>query len=76
MSNITNPMMLEVRGYVMLMMQRASDEDVEVTDGCSAEELLACVMADDYDECIADCSGEDEEDDTTIVLDGDLEISE
>jgi hypothetical protein len=67
--------MLEVRGYVMLKMQR-SGEDATTTDGCSAEELLACVMADDYDECIADCSGEDEEDDTTIVLDGDLEISE
>jgi len=71
MNNISNPMMLEVRGYVMLMMQRA-DEDA-ATDGCSAEELLACITADDYDDCIAECSDvEDEED--TIELAWDLEV--
>ncbi len=78
MNNISNPMMLEVRGYVMLMMQRGSDEGT-TADGCSAEELLACITADDYDDCIAECSDveEEEEEDIEVSLekDGDLEVS-
>jgi hypothetical protein len=61
MNNISNPDMLEVRGYVMLMMQRGAEE--ETTEGCSAEELLACITADDYDDCIAECSDVEEEED-------------
>jgi hypothetical protein len=48
--------MTEVRGYVMLMMMRA-DENYTPAEGCTAEELLKCVTADDYDACIAACSG-------------------
>lgn len=59
MTQISNPMQLEVRGYVMLMMQRASDDSS--TSGCTAEELLACITATDYDACIAACSDEDAE---------------
>lgn len=60
MTKIDNPNMKEVRGYVMLMMQRA-DEDYTPAVGCSAEELLACILADDYEACIAACSDEEEE---------------
>ena len=66
MNNISNPMMLEVRGYVMLMMQRA-DEDASI-GGCTAEELLACITADDYDDCIAACSDEEEEEEEEVVV--------
>jgi hypothetical protein len=66
MNIIDNPNMKEVRGYVMLMMMRADDAYTPTT-GCSAEELLACILADDYESCIAACSGTEEEDDTTIV---------
>ncbi|MBO4517104.1 S-layer homology domain-containing protein [bacterium] len=60
MTQIDNPSMTEVRGYVMLMMMRA-DESYTPVEGCTAEELLACVTADDYDACIAACNGEEEE---------------
>jgi hypothetical protein len=62
MNIIDNPNMKEVRGYVMLMMMRADDAYTPTT-GCSAEELLACILADDYDACIAACSEEAEEED-------------
>lgn len=60
MNIIDNPNMKEVRGYVMLMMMRADDAYTPTT-GCSAEELLACIVADDYDACIAACSEDAEE---------------
>ena len=41
----------------MLMMMRA-DESYTPAEGCTAEELLKCVTADDYDACIAACSDE------------------
>ncbi len=44
----------------MLMMMRA-DDSYTSTAGCTAEELLACITADDYDACIAACSGDEEE---------------
>ena len=76
MNNISNPMMLEVRGYVMLMMQRASEDASTSSEGCSAEELLACITATDYDACIAECSGDTntEEDDTEVKA-GSLSVS-
>jgi hypothetical protein len=60
MNDISNPNMLEVRGYVMLMMMR-SDSSYTPTEGCSAEELLKCLTADDYDACVAACSNAQEE---------------
>jgi len=57
MNNISDPNMKEVRGYVMLMMMR-SDDSYTPTEGCSAEELLKCLTADDYDACVAACSAE------------------
>ena len=44
----------------MLMMMRA-DEGYTPVEWCTAEELLACITADDYDACIAACSDEEEE---------------
>jgi hypothetical protein len=62
MNQIDNPAQTEVRGYVMLMMMRADDSySPSTTEGCTAEELLACITADDYDACIAACSEEPEE---------------
>jgi hypothetical protein len=58
MNNISDPNMKEVRGYVMLMMMR-SDDSYTPTEGCSAEELLKCLTADDYDACVAACSNEE-----------------
>lgn len=66
MNIIDNPNMKEVRGYVMLMMMRADDAYTPTT-GCSAEELLACIIADDYETCIAACSEDAEEE---VVLPG------
>lgn len=51
---------LEKRGYVMLMMMRA-DKDYTPAEGCSVEELLKCIAADDYDACMAACSGDEGE---------------
>ena len=61
MTQIDNPSMTEVRGYVMLMMMRADESYTPGAEGCTAEELLACVTADDYDACIAACNGEEPE---------------
>lgn len=72
MTKIDNPEMKEVRGYVMIMMQRA-DEDYTPAVGCSAEELLACIVADDPDACIAACS--DEEVEPVEVKSGDLAVT-
>ena len=41
------------------MMMR-SDDTYTAVEGCTAEELLACFNADDYDACIAACSDESE----------------
>ena len=65
MNDISNPNMNEVRGYVMLMMMRADDSYEPATEGCTAEELLACVTADDYDACIAACSDTEEPEEPT-----------
>jgi hypothetical protein len=61
---VIDPNMLEVRGYVMLMMMRSDDSyEPSTAEGCSAEELLACFNADDYDACIAACSDANEPED-------------
>jgi hypothetical protein len=63
MKVISDPNMLEVRGYVMLMMMRA-DDSYTPNDKCTAEEMLACIMADDQDACMAACTGEGGEEET------------
>ena len=68
MKDISNPMAKEIRGYVMLMMMRGDDSYVS-TAGCTAEELLACITATDYDACIAACSDEE------VVLPGFAAVS-
>ena len=41
----------------MLMMMRSDDSySPSTVEGCTAEELLKCITADDYDACIAACS--------------------
>ncbi len=67
MKDISKPMAQEVRGYVMLMMMRAGEGDIAEGEGCSAEELLACITSDDYDDCIVACSDEDEDDDDDVL---------
>ena len=42
------------------MMMRA-DESYTPAEGCTAEELLACTVADDIDACMAACNGEEPE---------------
>lgn len=71
MNIIDNPNMKEVRGYVMLMMMRADDAYTPTT-GCSAEELLACILAEDYQACIATCSEDAEEE---VAGDGFVTVS-
>ena len=67
MNNISNPNATEVRGYVMLMLQRA-DEGAETPAICETEEnKLACSLG--LDTCPSEC----EEDD--VVKAGSLEIS-
>jgi hypothetical protein len=61
MTKIDNPNQVEVRGYVMLMMMRSDDTySPSTVEGCTAEELLKCITADDYDACIAECSDVEE----------------
>jgi len=74
MNKIDNPNMKEVRGYVMLMMMRADDAYTPAV-GCSAEELLACILADDYDACIAACSGTEDPTDPVEVKLGKLNVT-
>jgi len=71
MNKIDNPNMKEVRGYVMLMMMRADDAYTPAV-GCTAEELLACLVADDTDACIAACSDMSEEE---VILPGLVTVS-
>lgn len=71
MNIIDNPNMKEVRGYVMLMMMRADDAYTPTT-GCSAEELLVCLTADNIEQCIAACSEDAEEE---VVLPGHATVS-
>ena len=59
----------------MLMMMRADENYTPVAEGCSAEELLACFNADDYDACIAACSDEGEEEEPVIAKAGTLNVS-
>jgi hypothetical protein len=49
----------------MLMMMR-SDDTYTPTEGCTAEELLKCLTADDYDACIATCSNENNEEEEVL----------
>ena len=58
----------------MLMMMRA-DESYTPVEGCSAEELLACITADDYDACIAECNGGEEPEDPIVTKKGTLNVS-
>ncbi len=74
MKKIDTPNAAEKRGYVMLMMMRG-DDSYTSTAGCTAEELLACITADDYDACIAACSGDEEEEEETEVKAGNLTVS-
>jgi hypothetical protein len=73
MTKIDTPTQLEVRGYVMLMMMR-SDSSYTPTEGCTAEELLKCLTADDYDACVAACSNEAEEEEQEVKA-GTLTVS-
>ncbi len=59
MKDISNPFMTEVRGYVMLMMMR-SDNTYKPVEGCTAEELLACLTAEDFDACTAKCAKQED----------------
>lgn len=39
-----------------------ADENANIVEGCTAEELLACIASDNYDTCVASCGSEKEED--------------
>lgn len=69
MTNISNPNMTEVRGYVMLMMQRA-DTERKPAICMTPENIMACLL--ELDSCPAECKGDDEE---VVVLPGFLTIS-
>jgi hypothetical protein len=72
MNNISNPSAKEVRGYVMLMMQRADENGVASGKPaiCSTpENILACSL--ELDSCPAECKGDEEE----VVLPGFATIS-
>ena len=60
----------------MLMMMRADTSyDANKTQGCSAEELLACISATDFDACIAACSNEENNEEEDVVKAGTLTVS-
>ena len=56
------------------MMMR-SDDSYTPTEGCSAEELLKCLTADDYDACVAACSNEENNEEEDVVKAGTLTVS-
>jgi len=68
MTNISNPNMKEVRGYVMLMMQRADENGVASGKPAicnTPENILACSL--ELDSCPAECLTTDEDE---VVLPG------
>jgi len=86
MTNISNPMAPEIRGYAMLMMQRA-DED-GVADGSAGTACddglvqLSCLL--DLPDCPTECQladGDDDDDDDDVIdntgneVSGDAEVS-
>lgn len=78
LNNISNPMALEVRGYVFIALQRA-DEGGSSTPAICQDPMtqLSCALG--LDDCPAECSGdetdEDEEDEDVVVRAGDLSVS-
>lgn len=69
MTNISNPTMKEVRGYVMLMMQRADESDVANNQPavCSTpENVLACSLG--LDSCPAECTDTPEEEEEEVIV--------
>ena len=64
----------EVRGYVMLMLQR-SEENGAGVDCDDTDVVLACL--EDLDNCPAACKAEYEDggDDNTVVKSGDLAVT-
>ena len=68
MNNISNPTAPEVRGYVMLMMQRADKAGIADTSGCNDPlTIAACAVGDSS--CPAECQIPEE------VKAGDLNVS-
>jgi len=60
MTNISNPNQLEIRGYVMLMMQRADTNGGANTDICKTEEnIVNCSLG--LSSCPAQCTSTDNE---------------
>jgi hypothetical protein len=67
----------EVRGYVMLMLQR-SEANADTTKSNCDDALIKLACATDSDECPAECKGTEVDDETTTngkVKAGDLEVS-
>ena len=44
MTNINTPMNKEVRGYVMLMLMRSSDEKTRITDNTNTDNQISDVI--------------------------------
>lgn len=69
MTNISNPNSLEIRGYVMLMMQRADDNGGANADICKTEEnVVNCGLG--LSSCPSQCQTKDDE-----VKSGSLKVS-
>lgn len=74
MTNISNPSMTEVRGYVMLMMQRAEEE---ATPAACLDPMvqIACALNPEDDACPAECRDLEDEEEEEEVKSGDLTLS-
>ena len=76
MTNISNPSAPEVRGYVMLMMQRADEDGVATPAICQDPMVqIACALNAEDDACPAECRDVEEEEEEVEVKDGELDIS-
>ncbi len=76
MTNISNPNMKEVRGYVMLMMQRADENGVASGKPAicnTPENILACSL--ELDSCPAECLVDEDEEEEVEVKAGTLKVS-
>lgn len=78
MNNISNPSAVEVRGYVMLMMQRADEEWVATPEVCKDPMVaIACALNPEDDACPVECRDVEDDDYTEVVeWDWDLDISD
>jgi hypothetical protein len=74
MTDISNPSMTEIRGYVWIMMKRAEDKGVATPATCKDPMVaIACALNQEDAACPVECR--DTNPDENLVKDGTLDVS-